>query len=197
MQTIPGILKIGRLALLSGTVAALTAPSPARADHKSEIRPGGNFRAAVRIGLGHRTERVWVPPIYKDRQRVIYTEPVYETRARQVWYPPEYEEGWVSVEVPPVVERCRVPSVDHCGRTVVYRWVEKVVRPGCRERRLQRVLIREGCYKYVTEQVLVREGCQRVVTERVCVRDGYYAEVPCADGYGRPSLGVSFSYRGR
>jgi hypothetical protein len=197
MQTIPGILKIGRVALLGGTVAALAAPSMARADHKSEIRPGGNFRAAVRIGLGQRTERVWVPPVYEERQRVIHTEPVYETRVRQVWCPPEYEERWVSVEVPPVVERCRVPIVDRFGRTVGYRWVEKVVRPACRERRLQRVLVREGCYKNITEQVLMREGCERVITERVCSRAGYYAEVPCDDGYGRPSLGVSFSYRGR
>ncbi|HEY3243413.1 MAG TPA: hypothetical protein VGM03_08680, partial [Phycisphaerae bacterium] len=84
--------------------------------------------------------------------------------------------------------------IDDCGRTIGYRWVEKVVRPACHERRLQRVLVREGCYRTISEPVLVREGCDRVVTERVCVREGYYAEAPCSEPRDRGFIGLNFAF---
>ncbi len=163
---------LGRTVAAMGVAAAggLAMPATALADH-------GGVRVGVSIGRRERiAERVWVPPVYEDRQRIVHVPAVYEARERQVWCPPEFEDRYVTVDVPPVVERCRVTRYDRRGRPCGYEWVEKVVRPGHRETRRERVLVRERFYKTVVEQVLVSPACEKVVTERVLVREGHWAE---------------------
>ena len=148
------------------------------------------------------TDRVWVPPVYEDREVRYWVEPVYETVIDKVWVPPVYRTECERIWIPPVCEtvheRVWVPPVyrdrvveyrDHRGRRCTKvervlvehsRWEthrrQREVRPGRWEMRERQVLVCEGHYKDLTRQVLVREGHFATRLERVCVREGYWKD---------------------
>jgi hypothetical protein len=102
----------------------------------------------------------------KERPRKIWRDPVYDTRR-------------VRVVIPPEVETERVPRYSKSGRLIGFDLVRRVVTPGRKAWKTERVLVRAGYWETVVDQVCVKPASTEIVYEKVLVRPGYWSKRAC------------------
>src|SRR5947207_1246452 len=177
------------LALACGA-GVFAVPATAKADHFDrfhvEFRGGENYRR-------HEVRRIWIEPVYEERNVQVWAEPVYRTECTKVLIEPErYETRCDRVWVEPVFEVRDVVRYEH-GRRYCRR--ERVcVREGYWQTVEHRVLI-PAVYRNDERQVLVTPGHYETRCDRVCVREGHWDTVETARPYERFSFGLGFGGR--
>jgi hypothetical protein len=178
------------LALAAG-VGTFAMPTFAKADHLDR------FHVDFRRDHDHDRDlrRVWVEPVYEERNTQVWVEPVYRTESVPVWVNEYFETKCDKVWVEPVYEVREVTRYQH-GRRFCAR--ERVcVRPGGWQTVERKVCV-PAHYRHDDRQVLVTPGHYETRCDRVCVREGYWRTVeterPHAD-HDRISIG--FGIHGR
>jgi hypothetical protein len=150
--------------LAVAATAGLFTTTSTFADHR---HGGGNYGTSVIIrGSDCGPRRVWIEPVYEERQTRVWVPAAYRTVCDRVWVEAVYE------------TRC-VTRRDHCGRLVTVH---------------ERVCVRPGGWQNVERQVCVSEGRWENRCERACVRDGCWETV--SYGHPRYNSGVAVSFGG-
>jgi hypothetical protein len=171
------------LALAAG-VGAFSIPTTAQADHFDRYRE-----------VRHDDRRVWVEPVYQERNTQVWVEPVYRCESVPVFVAPYDEVKCERVWVEPVYEVREVVRYER-GRRVCVR--ERVcVRPGGWQNVERKVCV-PAHYRHEDRQVLVTPGYYETKCERVCVREGYWQTVETErPRVERERVSVGFDIRGR
>jgi hypothetical protein len=162
------------------TMTALAAGFAASGPNKAQA---GDW--SIHLGARNRT------PV---RTQVVRVERPVEVD--RVWIPAEYAEREVWQTLPPVVERRQVAIYSSYGDIAGYRWVEEIVEPTRRVRRIERVLVREGYYETVRRPALVHRT-ERIVHPR---RPSGFGVTVGRHGFGfgvNGEVSLGFNYRDR
>jgi hypothetical protein len=174
------------LALAAG-VGAFTFPTTAKADHFDR------FRVELRRDENCAPRRVWVEPVYEERNTQVWVEPVYRSEDVPVFVNEYFDTKCERVFVQPVYETREVVRYEH-GRRVCVR--ENVcVRPGGWQNVERKVCV-PAHYRHEERQVLVAPGHYETKCDRVCVREGYWQTVETVRPVEHNHVSIGFDLHG-
>ena len=147
--------------------AGLFATHSASAEHRHDYGYGHNHGGVIIRAADCGPRRLWVEPVYEERQTKVFVPATYRTVCDRVWVEPVYE------------TRC-VTRRDHHGHLVTVH---------------ERVCVRHGGWQVVDRQVCVSEGRWETRCDRVCVREGTWETI--AYGHPRYNSGVAVAFNFR